>query len=185
MRALKGTFLALTIAIACFATAAASISGSTLNGTIAQDVNTKNAYVGQPVYLTNVTSADGSGTVTNATLYGHVASVTRAGQGRAAQLHLTFSRLVTSNGNIYVVESDVTGMRASTHSNALKEAGGALGGMLIGNAISKTLFQGSWGGFVGAAGGFLLAKNNRENMVVPAGSIVSVKVYTARKQAHK
>ena len=185
MRALTGSLLAAALAIVSFAPAVASISGSTLNGTIQNDVNTKTAYVGQKIVLNNVTSADGSGTVTKGTLYGHVASVQKAGQGRPAQLKLVFDTLVTPSGNTYAVDGQVSGMRAVTKSNALKEAGGALGGMLIGNMIGKTVFHSGWGGFLGAAGGYIAAKNNREDMTVPAGSIVSVKVYTARKQTHR
>ena len=185
MRALTGTLLAAAMAIASLAPAAAAISGSTLNGTIASDVNTKTAQVGDRVVANNVTSADGSGTVSHGTLYGHVTSVTRAGQGRAAQIRIAFDRLVLSNGATYAVDGQVTGMRAQTKSNALKEAGGALGGMLVGNMIGKTVFHSGWGGFLGAAGGFLVAKNNREDMVVPAGSIVTVRVYTARQQSRR
>ena len=71
----------------------------------------------------------------------------------------------------------------NTKSNALKEAGGALAGMLVGNAIGKTLFHTGAGGAVGAIGGFAVAKNNRSNVVVPAGSNVVVQIVSARRQA--
>jgi hypothetical protein len=54
--------------------------------------------------------------------------------------------------------------------------------MLVGNAITKTIFGIAGGGLVGAVGGFLIAKNNRENMTIPANSTVTVRVAGARRQ---
>jgi uncharacterized membrane protein len=76
----------------------------------------------------------------------------------------------------------VTQLQAQTKNNGLKEAGGALAGMLVGNAITKTIFGIAGGGLVGAVGGFLIAKNNRENMTIPANSTVTVRVAGARRQ---
>jgi hypothetical protein len=73
-------------------------------------------------------------------------------------------------------------MAAKTKSNVLKEAGGALAGMLAGNAVGKMVGVGA-GGLIGAAGGFLIAKNSRENMTVAAGSVVNVELQAARRQA--
>jgi hypothetical protein len=147
-------------------------TGTQLRGLTRNSVDTKSAYVGEPVYADNVASADGS--IQGAELRGTVASVTRAGQGTPARIQLHFSSLVLRNGRKYYVDGRVTSMSANTKSNGLKEAGGAVAGMLVGNAIFKTLFQSSLGGAVGAAGGFLVAKNNRQNMTVPAGSVISV-----------
>ncbi|MGZ3506514.1 MAG: glycine zipper domain-containing protein [Vulcanimicrobiaceae bacterium] len=160
---------------------AAPVAGTRLSGTIAQSVDTKTAYVGQRVELTNVRSTDGS--ISGARMYGTVTSVQRAGQGRPAKLQVTFSRLVLANGSSYAVNGVVTGMQATTKNNALKEAAGAVGGMLIGNMIGKTVFHSSMGGLLGAAGGFMIAKNNRENMSVTQGSTVNVELRSARRQA--
>lgn len=162
---------------------AAPPAGTRLNGTITQNYDTKSAYVGQQVILTNVTSASGSGSIVGAKLYGRVTKVVRAGQGRPAQLQMTFQTLQLSNGTRYAVNGVVTGMKANTKNNTLKEAGGAVAGMIIGNMIGKTVFHASGGGLVGAIGGFLVAKNNRENMSVPAGSVVGVELTTVRQQA--
>ena len=160
-------------------------SGASVNGTLTQDVNSANAYVGQPVSLVNVTSADGSGRVVRAKLFGNVTQVQRAGQGRPAKLEMRFRTLVLPNGAYYAVDTTVTGMQAKTKNNTLKEAAGALGGMLVGNIIGKTVLHTSGGGLVGLAGGFLIAKNNRENMTVPAGSIVTVRLNSVvRRQSH-
>lgn len=162
---------------------AAPYAGAQYAGIITTSVNTGNASVGQSVTLTNVTSEDGS--VKGARMYGRVTRVVRAGQGRPAQLQMTFTRLVLSNGTTYAINGVVTGMQAQTKSNALKEIGGAVAGMIVGNIIGKTIFHAGngMGGFLGAAGGYLVAKNNKENMTVPQGSAVRVTLRSVRRQA--
>ncbi len=157
--------------------------GTRLSGTIQQTVDTAHAYVGEKVQLTSVTSPGAN--VHGATMYGRVTSVVRAGQGRAARLRITMDRLTLPSGESYAVTGVVTGMTANTKSNALKEAAGAVGGMIVGNMLGKMVFHTGGGGLVGAASGFLLAKNNRENMTVPAGSTVNVLLSTARRQASR
>lgn len=168
---LAGLFVASTaVANAALGT------GSLLNGTMDQNLSSNHAYVGQTVTLSNVTSDDGSGTVTHGKLYGSVTSVQAAGQGRPGKIAFTFTRLVTGNGTTYSVDSTVTKANVQTKSNALKEAGGAVAGMLVGNMLSKTIFRSSVGGFLGAAGGFLIAKNSQQNVNVPSGSIIQVRL---------
>lgn len=175
LRIATGTFAAV-IAATALAAQAALTTGTMLNGTITQSYSSKTAYVGQSVVLTNVTNDDGSGSIVSGKLYGHVSSVQKAGQGRPGKIALRFTKLVASNGATYAVDTTVTKMKVNTKNNTLKEAGGALAGMLIGNMIGKTLFHLSGGGIVGAAGGFLLAKNNREDVSIPSGSIVQVQI---------
>ena len=157
--------------------------GTELSGQISQSVNTKTAVVGQAVTITGVTSAGAN--VHDATMYGKVTHVVRAGQGRPAELRISVTRLTLPSGATYNVHGVVTGIQKNTKSNALKEVGGALAGMVVGNIIGKTVFHASGGGLAGAAGGFLLAKNNREDMTVPAGSTVTVKLVEARRQASR
>jgi hypothetical protein len=163
---------------------AALAPGSLLNGTIDQNLSSNHAYVGERVTLSNVTSDDGTGSVTGGTLYGQVTEAQPAGQGTPGKIRMHFYRLVTHRGAVYSVDSYVTGVKAQTKNNALKEVGGALGGMLVGNAIGKTLFHVGGFGILGAAGGFLLAKNNRENVSISQGSVVQVKINSVtRRQA--
>lgn len=176
---LTGTALTGFMALTMIA-AQALTSGSMLNGTLNQNLSSNHAYVGEPVSLSNVTG----GGVSGGTLYGYVQSVQKAGQGRPGQIQLHFNRLV-ANGWTYTVSTNVTNANVSTKNNALKEAGGALAGMLVGNAIGKTVFHTGIGGIVGAAGGFLLAKNNREDVNMPAGTTVQVQVISVvRRQSH-
>jgi hypothetical protein len=156
-------------------------AGMDLAGVINQNLSSNHAYVGQPVTLRNVSSE--SGNIRGATMYGTVVKAVPAAQGRPGQIQLRFTRLVLSNGTTYAVNGVVSGMQANTKNNTLKEVGGALAGMLVGNMIGKTIFHTGLGGFLGAAGGYLIAKNNRQNVNVPAGSAVRVTIRSARRQA--
>ncbi|HEY8296963.1 MAG TPA: glycine zipper domain-containing protein [Candidatus Baltobacteraceae bacterium] len=185
---MRPIFIAATMAVALISTSltalAAPTAGTTLNGTMTQSIDTKSAYVGQSVELTNVSSSDGSGAIRGGKIYGHVTRVVHAGQGRKAQLQITFDRLVLPSGSTYAVDGIVTGMQANTKNNTVKEAAGAVGGMILGNIVGKTVFHTGVGGLLGAAGGYIIARNNRENMSVPQGSVVKVKLLAARRQAH-
>lgn len=150
-------------------------------GSIGTPLDSKNAYVGQPVELNDVSSSDGS--IRYATMDGSVISVTRPGQGRNAQLEIQFDRLRLRDGTSYRVVGVVTKMTVSTKNNALKEVGGALAGMLIGNAIGKTLLGVSGGGIVGALGGYLVAKDNRSDVQIPENAAITVRLMKARRQA--
>lgn len=178
------SFLALVCATAV-AAQAAPVSGALLNGTVSQSYSSNGSHVGDPVVLRNVTADDGSGSVTSGTLYGTVSYVQKAGQGRPGRISFSFTRLVTGSGAQYSVNTTVTKMKANTKNNTLKEAGGAVLGMFAGNMIGKSLFHLSGGGLVGAAGGFLLAHNNKQDISVPAGSIVQVQLNSVtRRQSH-
>ena len=152
-----------------------------LTGTLATPLDSKNAYVGQDVVLTNASSADGS--IVAATLLGTVTDVTRAGQGRNAQIMLHFDSLRRSNGKTAPIDGIVVSMNVKTKSNAAKEAGGAILGMLAGNAILKTLFGLGGGGIIGAIGGYMVAKDNRSDVVVPADTAVTVQLVESRRQS--
>jgi len=179
------TALIVFITATSIAANAALGPGTLLNGTIDGDYSSNHAYVGESVTLSNVTNDDGSGSVTGGRLYGTVTQVVKAGQGQPGKIRFHFSELVTRSGAHYAIDSHVTEMKVVTKNNAGKEAGGALAGMLVGNAIGKTLFHLAGGGIIGAAGGFLLAKNNRQDVDVPAGTIVQVELtLVSRRQAH-
>lgn len=158
--------------------ASAQYAGAQYSGRLNKSVSTANAYVGEPIALTGVRTANGTGT-----MYGTITQVVRAGQGRPAQLKMSFTRLVMNSGASYSINGVVTGMQANTKNNALKEAGGAVAGMIAGNIIGKTVFHTGLGGFLGAVGGYLIAKNNKQNMTVPAGSVVKVQLRSVRRQA--
>lgn len=173
--------LALSVVSITGVAGATPPAGTQLAGVITQSVDTSSAVVGQSVVLRHV--ADQAGDISGATLYGRVTQVVRAGQGTPAKLQMRFTKLVLPSGATYAVNGIVSGMQANTKNNTLKEAGGALAGMIVGNILGKTVLHASGGGLLGAAGGFLIAKNNRQNMSVPAGSAVKVTLRSARRQA--
>jgi hypothetical protein len=178
MRPLLAAITLLGFVLTIPQVASAQYAGATYSGRINKSINTSSAYVGEPVALTGVRTANGTGT-----MYGTVTRVIKAGQGRNAQLGMSFTRLVLNNGATYSVNGVVTGMQANTKSNALKEAGGAVAGMIAGNIIGKTIFHTGIGGLLGAAGGYLIARNNKQNVTVPAGSVVQVQLRSVRRQA--
>ena len=54
--------------------------------------------------------------------------------------------------------------------------------MIVGNIIGKKLGTNA-GGLLGAAGGYIYAKNAKQNVTIPANSAVTVQVIRARRQA--
>lgn len=165
------------------AAVAAPAAGMQLAGSLATPVDSHTGYVGEPVRMTSVYSEDGS--IRGGTMYGTVTAVQHAGQGRPGRLQMTYTRLVLPSGATYAVDGVVTGMQAQTKNNVLKEAGGAVAGMLVGNAIGKTIFHVAGGGLIGLAGGFLLAKNNRQDVTVSRGTAVRVTLRSVRLQSHR
>ncbi|GAC1533793.1 MAG: hypothetical protein NVS2B17_01950 [Candidatus Velthaea sp.] len=182
----------LTALIACAiigfgavpASAQSVAPGTSLSGTLMQDVSSKDAQVGQGVTLTNVTAANGSTSVRGATIYGHVADVTRAGQGKRPQVQIALDKIVYANGQTQAITGVVTSAQENTKSNTVREVGGAVLGNIVGNIAAKKLGL-PLGGLLGAAGGFLYAKNYHENVTIPKDSIVTVRVTTARRQAKR
>jgi hypothetical protein len=184
---MRNYLAALVAAIALVSGGTAALAqpptaGMLLTGTLGSTIDTKNAYAGEDVALNNVSSSDGS--IRDATLTGTVTSVQRAGQGQPGKIQLRFDTLRMADGQSYSVDTTVTQMQSQTKNNILKEAGGALAGMLVGNAVTKTLFGIAGGGLIGAAGGFLIAKNNRQDVTIPANSTVTVQVVGRRRQAY-
>jgi hypothetical protein len=169
------------VALAAFAAlpvaASAQITpGTTLVGTIDQSFNSKDAQVGQPFTMSNVHSTNYN--VNGAKIYGHIADVRRAGQGTSGKIELAFDKVNTRSGNIYQIAGAVTSVKVDTKSNATKEALAAGGGALVGGLLGKGI-----GALIGGGTGYLVAKNNRENVTIPAGSTVTLQVEQGRRQA--
>ena len=180
IRRIPTLFGAAALALVPLAAQAQVTAGTELVGTMSQDVDSKNAVVGQQVVITNVHSLDNN--ITGATMYGHVCDVQHAGQGTPGKLQVCLDKLNTRSGNTYVLDGRVTGAQVNTKSNAVNEAGGAVAGMIVGNILGKKLGT-NVGGLLGAAGGYLYAKNAKQNVTIPANSTVTVQVLRARRQA--
>ncbi|MBV9402501.1 MAG: hypothetical protein JO018_02100 [Candidatus Eremiobacteraeota bacterium] len=157
--------------------AAAQITpGTDLVGTMDQNLSSRDAVVGQPFTISNVHSLNYN--ISGATIYGHVAAVQRAGQGTPARIELEFDKLNTRSGNVYHIVGYTTNVQVNTRPNTGKEAAAAAGGALLGSLLTHRWL----GTIAGAAGGYMLAKNNRANVDIPASSVVSVRVQQSRRQ---
>lgn len=156
-------------------------AGTELIGTLGTSLDSKSAFVGEQVVLTDISSPNGP--LDGATMTGAVTDVTRAGQGRTAQVLVHFDTLRSADGALSSIDGVVVSMKVKTKSNAAKEVGGALLGMLAGNAIGKTLFGISGGGIAGAIGGYMIAKDNRSDVVIPANTDVTVRLVDSRRQS--
>jgi hypothetical protein len=155
-------------------------SGTILVGNIDQSLDSKSVQVGQRFTMSNVHTQDNN--INGATLYGHVSDVQRASQGRTAKIELAFDKLHTRSGNSYAIGGRAQGVQANTKNNTLKEVGGAVAGMIVGNIVGKMVHT-NVGGLLGAGGGYILAKNSKENITIPQSSVVTVQVTSARRQS--
>lgn len=153
--------------------------GMQFEGTLAQALSSKDAWVGEQVTLINVNSTDQL--ISGARMYGRVIDVEHAGQGKSGQVLIRFDTLQLSSGALYSVAGEVTHVQVKTPNNAAKEVLGTLGGMIVGNILGKWLGTNA-GGLLGAAGGYLVAKNNREDVSIPANSEVSVRLVSPHPQ---
>ena len=149
-------------------------AGTKLIGDMDRTLNSKDAQVGQTFKLLSVHTTNHD--VNGATLYGHVAHVQRAGQGTPAKIELAVDKVDTSSGSIYKVSGEVVNVQVNTKSNAGKEALAAGGGALVGGLLGG----GTWA-LIGAAGGYIVAKNSRQNVTIPQGSLVTVHVSDVSK----
>jgi hypothetical protein len=174
--------LALTAAAVAFIPLAASAAvtpGTVLVGNFDQGLNSKDAVVGQRVTISNVHSQDNN--ITGATIYAHVDEVQPAGQGTPGKISIAYDSLRTRSGSTYALTGRTTGITENTKSNVVNEAGGAVAGMIVGNILGKKLGT-NMGGLLGAAGGYIYAKNAKQNVTIPQSSVVTVQVLTARRQ---
>jgi hypothetical protein len=156
--------------------ALANISpGTKLTGNINRSLDSKDAQVGQTFLLTDVHTSNFD--INGATLYGHVANVQHAGQGTPGKIELAVDKVNTRAGSIYKTTGEVTNVQVDTRSNAGKEAAAAAGGALVAGLLGKS----GWWAALGGAGGYLVAKNSRQNVSIPQGSLVTVTVSQATR----
>jgi hypothetical protein len=175
IRPLITALAAVVLGVAPLAAAAQVAPGMTLHGTINQNLSSNHAYVGEPVSLSGVWSSNGA--IRHATVYGHVREVVPAGQGTSGKIRLAFEQVRAPQGT-FTIQSRVTSIQAVTKSNAGKEVGAAAAGGLIGGLLG----HGALGAVLGAGGGYVIAKNNRENVNISAGSPVSIQVLRSYRQ---
>ena len=175
-RTLTTLAAAALLAIVPVAALAQISPGSILTGTFDQNLSSNHARVGDTVSISNAHSDNNY--INGAKIWGHVASVQAAGQGRPGTITFAFDKVATRSGNVYAIQSYTTNVDVQTKSNATKELGGAAAGALVGGLLGHGV-----GALIGAAGGAIAAKNNRENVLVPQGSAISVRIVRSRRQS--
>jgi hypothetical protein len=175
-RILKIVAAALVLALSPVAALAQLSPGITLIGSIDQPLDSRTAQPGKPFTISNAHTSNYD--INGATIYGHVASVQHAGQGRPGKINLAFDKVNTRSGNIYQITGYASNVNVQTKNNTLKEVGGAAAGALVCGLLGRGV-----GALIGAGGGALYAKNSRENVNISQGSQVSVQVTQSRRQA--
>jgi hypothetical protein len=163
--------------------------GAQINGRLRTAVNTANAHVGDRFVMDVVPPyPSGNPAFQGAIIAGEVTSVTRAGQGTKPSLGVQFDYMQLADGSTVDISATMTSdQRAQEQKSGLKTALTTIGGMLLGNAIGKTIFHTGGGGVVGAAGGLLYGVNQKTNFTLPSGSNVQItlnQTVTIRRQSH-
>jgi hypothetical protein len=179
IRKLSTALAAFVLALAPLVASAQITAGTELVGNLDQSLDSGSAQVGQRFTMHNVHSQDNN--IHDAVIYGHVAQVQHAGQGTPGKIELAFDKLRTSTGASYALSARATNVQVNTKNNALKEVGGALAGMIVGNVLGKWVGT-NIGGIIGAGGGYMYAKNNRQNVTVPQNAVVTMQVLRAYRQ---
>jgi hypothetical protein len=162
--------------------------GAQLDARMRTQIDTGKAHVGDRFVMDVVPPfPSGNPAFQGAIIAGEVTSVTSAGQGRKPSLGLQFDYLRLADGSTVDISATMTeDQRKQEHKNGFKVALSTLGGMLLGNAIGKTLFHVGGGGVVGAAGGLLYGLNGKSNFQLAQGSDVQItlnQTVTIRRQA--
>ena len=186
--AVIGVFAATSVA-ALAENAVTLYNGTVINARLNQSLDSGSATVGDTFTMTVIPPyPSGNPLFQGATISGVVTKAVRAGQGRNPEIVIHPRYLRLSDGSIAAVYGDVTSVAANKSSSetAAKAAGSALIGMLVGNAIGKTIFHSSAGGAIGLIGGAMLGANNKSNFTIPAGANATVQLnqsVTIRRQA--
>jgi hypothetical protein len=163
--------------------------GAQLNCRMQTQLDTGTAHVGDRFIMDVVPPyPSGNPAFQGAIVSGEVTSVTRAGQGTKPALGVQFDYLRLADGSTVDISANMTSdQRKQEQGSGLHAALTTLGGMLLGNAIGKTVFHVSGGGAVGAVGGFLYGVNDKKNFTLPSGSDVQItlnQTVTIRRQSH-
>jgi hypothetical protein len=150
--------------------------GTLLVGTFDQNLSSNHAQPGEPVTVSNAHTTHYD--INGAKIYGHVATVQAAGQGTSGKITFGWDKVNTRSGNIYKISGYTSAVDVQTKSNAGKTVGGAAAGALVGGLIGHGV-----GAVIGAGAGAAVAGNNRQNVLIPQGSQISVQITQSRRQS--
>jgi hypothetical protein len=165
--------LAVALPMAAFANPLYLNAGAMVTSKINQTIDSGSAHVGDKFTMTMTTPYPASNSeYSNAQVYGHVAQVVSAGQGRNAVLAFAIDKVVLANGRQGNVSMRLQSQETQRHNNMGNVAMTAVAGMLVGNMIGKTVFKSNLGGAAGLIAGALYANNTRTNVSLRQGSVV-------------
>jgi len=164
--------------------------GQTIEATMNTSLDTKSAFVGQrftmnvvPPYPRGYDDFDG------AVIHGDVIKVTHANKGVNPEIQLAVTSITMRHGSTYPLDGQLTSIQQHKKlRNGATVAAYGLGGMLVGNAIGKTIFHTGIGGAVGAIAGGLAGYNQKSDFTVDSGTHTTVTLTHAlvvRRQASR
>ena len=192
-RRLDRTFVALVAAFALLAglafaralPAAAAVElpeGTELHAVLtSSDVNTKNAQPGDPVTFSVVEPyPNGRTAFSGATIHGHVADVTKAGQGKKAAMRIGFDSIMLRDGEHGPVSGEVVALKTVSENTVARKAVGAGAGMAVGSQTIGRILGGTLGGVVGtlggAAAGYAYANNDKANFSIVKDAPATIRI---------
>lgn len=152
-------------------------SQTVITGTLEQNITSRTAQQGDPFVLdVQAPFPMDDARYQGAKVYGHVATVQRAGGMKKGAVTLGFDRLTLVDGTTAALQGQVLSFDAQgnkSNSTAKTIVGGVVG-QIVGNYIGKHIGT-DVGGAIGGAGGAILAANSGQNIQVNSGSTVSMK----------
>jgi hypothetical protein len=175
-----GLIFALTLSAAPALAASTIGQGTQIAAHLSSpDIRTNKAQAGD-TFSARVTAPYATRYLEGATVYGHIASVRSAGQGRTAQLDLALDRVVFSDGQTARIGAYATSIAEIQDNTTARKALGAGVGAAVGSQTIGRLLGGALGGVVGIAGGaaagYAYAKNNKPNFDVKTGALMTFTV---------
>jgi len=152
-------------------------AGTMVSSKMNSTIDSGSAHAGDRFTMTVISPFPNNNNVYgNAQLYGHVTRVIAAGQGQNPALEFNIDRVVLADGRQAALSMMVQSQETQRHNNVGNVALTALGGMIVGNIIGKTIFKSNLGGAVGLIAGALYANNKRTNVSLRKGSVVVAEV---------
>ncbi|MBV9736893.1 MAG: hypothetical protein JO177_01885 [Candidatus Eremiobacteraeota bacterium] len=163
-------------------------AGTQINVTLDNTINSGTAQVGDG-FTAHVQAPLPDPSLAGAVISGQVVQVQQAGQGTKPAIGLQFNTIQLYDGTQAPIEGYlVSAQQRNQQKSGARVVATTLGGMLVGNAIGKTVFgsastMGSW---LGALSGFLIGQNYQANIQIPQNAPMVVQLnqnLSIRRQA--
>jgi len=174
--------------VASLATAALAVqidSGTQIQCTLQQQLDSKTAKDGDTFTCPTVGLVDANGQPIHGTVYGHLSEVVASSYTHKAHLKLNFDRIQLADGTSAPVSATLLAVDKKQNTNALRVASEVLGSMIVGNIVGKAIGT-NLGGIVGTGAGILYAANTSSDVVIPQNATVKMSLtetLNTRRQA--